>query len=98
MQVGAILVTAAGAALLTHGAYPLWSFFAGGVAVYMGTIVLEGVSMSLTSKVRLGLSCLLRVRWVIRGGAEQAAECSITGFFPLHHCLSFSKRSPRCCR
>ena len=35
---------------MTHGAYPYWSFFVGGVAVYMGTIVLEGVSMSLTSK------------------------------------------------
>ena len=51
-QVLAILVTAGGAALMTHGAFPYWSFFVGGVAVYMGTIVLEGVSMSLTSKVR----------------------------------------------
>ena len=43
---------------MTHGAYPYWSFFVGGVAVYMGTIVLEGVSMSLTSKVYLTLGIL----------------------------------------
>ena len=55
MQVGAILTTGAGALLLLGGPYPLWLFFVGGIMVYMGTIVLEGVSMSLVSKV--GLPC-----------------------------------------
>ena len=58
VQVCAIFVTAAGALLMTHGAYPLWSFFVGGPAIYFGSIVLEGVSMSLTSKVRLAPTLL----------------------------------------
>lgn len=39
--------------MLMKGAYPQWSFFTGGAALFVGTIVLEGISMSLTSKVRL---------------------------------------------
>ena len=57
MQVGSIVVTGAGAVALTYGTFPQWNFFAGGVAVYMGTIVLEAVSMSLTSKVSHALPC-----------------------------------------
>ena len=57
MQVGSIVVTGAGAVALTYGTFPQWNFFVGGVAVYMGTIVLEAVSMSLTSKVSHALPC-----------------------------------------
>ena len=46
-----IILTGAGAILLMRGAYPQWSFFTGGAALFIGTIVLEGISMSLTSKV-----------------------------------------------
>jgi hypothetical protein len=48
-----IIVTGLGAVLLMKGAYPMWSFFAGGGLLFIGTIVLEGISMSLTSKVIL---------------------------------------------
>ena len=51
-QVGSILVTGLGAAALMKGPFPRANFFIAGVAVYMGTIVLEAVSMSLCSKVR----------------------------------------------
>lgn len=51
-QVGSILVTGLGAAALMKGPFPHANFFIAGVAVYMGTIVLEAVSMSLCSKVR----------------------------------------------
>ena len=73
-------MTAGGALLMTHGAFPLWSFFVGGVAVYMGTIVLEGVSMSLTSKVhshRLAddQGCDCQARW--REHQDLAAERSL---------------------
>eukprot|EP00884_Botryococcus_braunii_P019635 jgi/Botrbrau1/6355/Bobra.0098s0014.1 len=51
ITVASIVMTGIGAALLTGGPYPKWNFFAAGVMVYMGTIVLEAVSMSLTSKV-----------------------------------------------
>ena len=46
-----IILTGVGATLLMRGAYPQWSFFTGGAALFIGTIVLEGISMSLTSKV-----------------------------------------------
>lgn len=46
-----IVTTGVGAAMLMFGPFPQWNFFTGGVLVYMGTIVLEAVSMSLTSKV-----------------------------------------------
>ena len=52
LQVGSILVTGLGAAALMKGPFPRATFFIAGVAVYMGTIVLEAVSMSLCSKVR----------------------------------------------
>ena len=49
---GSILVTGLGAAALMKGPFPRANFFVAGVFVYMGTIVLEAVSMSLCSKVR----------------------------------------------
>ena len=52
-QTASILITGAGAGLLMRGTFPRWSFFAGGVFTYMGTIVLEAVSMSLCSKVHI---------------------------------------------
>ena len=51
LQVGSILATGLGAAALMQGPFPRANFFIAGVAVYMGTIVLEAVSMSLCSKV-----------------------------------------------
>lgn len=50
LQSASIVLTGVGAALLMKGALPYWSFFAGGAALFVGTIVLEGISMSLTSK------------------------------------------------
>ena len=41
-----------GSLALMKGTFPQLGFFVAGTLVYMGTIVLEGVSMSLTSKVR----------------------------------------------
>ena len=52
MQSGSIIVTGVGSVLMMKGAYPEWSFFTGGTLIYMGTIVLEAVSLSLTTKVR----------------------------------------------
>lgn len=51
-QVGSIVATCLGALALTRGPFPRANFFVAGVAVYMGTIVLEAVSMSLCSKAR----------------------------------------------
>ncbi len=51
MQSVSIIVTGIGAVLLMKGALPQWSFFTGGGLLFVGTIVLEGISMSLTSKV-----------------------------------------------
>ena len=51
-QVGSIMATGLGAAALMKGPYPRVNFFVAGVFVYMGTIVLEAVSMSLCSKAR----------------------------------------------
>lgn len=48
---GSILATGLGAAALMKGPFPRANFFIAGVAIYMGTIVLEAVSMSLCSKV-----------------------------------------------
>lgn len=56
LQVGSIITVGVGAVLLMKGTHPAWSFFVGGVAVYWSTIVLEGVSMSLVSKVIPGPS------------------------------------------
>jgi hypothetical protein len=52
LQFASIVVTGVGAFALMKGPYPLANFFIAGTAVYMGTIVLEAVSMSLCSKVR----------------------------------------------
>ncbi len=51
-QVSSIVATGLGAVALTRGPFPRANFFVAGVAVYMGTIVLEAVSMSLCSKAR----------------------------------------------
>jgi hypothetical protein len=51
MQAASIVTTGVGALALMKGPFPKWAFFTAGVLVYMGTIVLEAVSMSLTSKV-----------------------------------------------
>ena len=51
VQVASIVVAGGGAFALMKGPFPMWNFFIAGVLIYMGTIVLEGVSMSLTSKV-----------------------------------------------
>ncbi|KAK9838252.1 hypothetical protein WJX81_000293 [Elliptochloris bilobata] len=51
ITVASILVTGLGAAALMKGPFPRATFFVAGVAVYMGTIVMEAVSMSLCSKV-----------------------------------------------
>ena len=51
LQSVSIIVTGIGAVLLMKGALPQWSFFTGGGLLFVGTIVLEGISMSLTSKV-----------------------------------------------
>ncbi len=56
-QVGSIMATGLGAAALMKGPYPRVNFFVAGVFVYMGTIVLEAVSMSLCSKARPALAC-----------------------------------------
>lgn len=53
LQLASILVTMAGSFALMKGPFPMPVFFIAGAMVYMGTIVLEAVSMSLTSKVRL---------------------------------------------
>ena len=52
VQLASILVTLAGCAALMKGPFPMPTFFIAGAMVYMGTIVLEAVSMSLTSKAR----------------------------------------------
>ena len=54
LQSVSIILTSVGSILLMRGAYPQWSFFTGGAALFIGTIVLEGISMSLTSKVSAG--------------------------------------------
>ena len=51
-QAASIVVAGAGSFALMKGTYPQVNFFIAGPLVYMGTIVLEGVSMSLTSKAR----------------------------------------------
>ncbi|KAK9906755.1 hypothetical protein WJX75_007454 [Coccomyxa subellipsoidea] len=51
ITLASILVTLAGCAALMKGPFPMPTFFIAGAMVYMGTIVLEAVSMSLTSKV-----------------------------------------------
>lgn len=53
VQSVSILLTGIGAGLLMKGALPQWSFFTGGAALFVGTIILEGISMSLTSKVSI---------------------------------------------
>ena len=55
VQVASILIAGGGSFALMKGPFPMSNFFIAGTLVYMGTIVLEGVSMSLTSKVRLQL-------------------------------------------
>lgn len=70
-QVGSIMATGLGAAALMKGPFPRVNFFVAGVFVYMGTIVLEAVSMSLCSKARPAVArqrlggqnvCLCRLR------------------------------------
>lgn len=56
-QVVSIVVAGAGSFALMRGPFPMINFFIAGTLVYMGTIVLEGVSMSLTSKVSPQLAC-----------------------------------------
>lgn len=56
-QVGSIMATGLGAAALMKGPFPRVNFFVAGVFVYMGTIVLEAVSMSLCSKARPAFAC-----------------------------------------
>ena len=51
VQTLSILLSGLGSALLIKGALPMWSFFLGGALLFVGTIVLEGISMSLCSKV-----------------------------------------------
>ena len=51
LQTISILLTGVGSALLIKGALPKWSFFSGGALLFIGTIILEGISMSLCSKV-----------------------------------------------
>ena len=67
MQVASILIAGGGSFALMKGPFPMSNFFIAGTLVYMGTIVLEGVSMSLTSKVRLRSRRFSRAssqRWV----------------------------------
>lgn len=67
VQVASILIAGGGSFALMKGPFPMSNFFVAGTLVYMGTIVLEGVSMSLTSKVRLPLHHLSRAstqHWV----------------------------------
>ena len=56
VQVASIVIAGGGAFALMKGPFPMSNFFVAGTLVYMGTIVLEGGSMSLTSKVRLKLA------------------------------------------
>ncbi|CAL5227554.1 g10545 [Coccomyxa viridis] len=51
ITVASIVIAGGGAFALMKGPFPMSNFFVAGTLVYMGTIVLEGVSMSLTSKV-----------------------------------------------
>jgi hypothetical protein len=46
-----IVVAGGGSFALMKGPFPMPLFFISGTLIYMGTIVLEGVSMSLCSKV-----------------------------------------------
>jgi hypothetical protein len=60
MQVASILVAGGGSFALMKGPFPMPLFFIAGTLIYMGTIVLEGVSMSLCSKViRRCTACVL---------------------------------------
>ncbi len=56
---GAIMACGAGCAGLALGGYPKWIYLLGGFLAYVGSLVLEGASMSMMSKV--GLSCILLV-------------------------------------
>ena len=58
LQSVSLIVTGIGAILLMKGAYPQSTFFTGGLLLFAGTIVLEGISMSLASKVRIGCIAL----------------------------------------
>lgn len=53
VQLASILVTMAGCFGLMGGPFPMPTFFVAGALLYMGTIVLEALSMSLCSKARL---------------------------------------------
>ncbi len=70
-QFASIVVAGAGSFALMKGTFPAPSFFVAGTLVYMGTIVLEAVSMSLTSKVcRPSLKVLLTATAFLEGGVE----------------------------
>lgn len=101
LQVGSIVITGAGAVLLMGGPYPTWTFFAGGTAVFMGTIVLEGVSMSLVSKVSTSLCIVQRLpgtgrmscakRLCARPISLSGAWVQISGqIFNMNMCISLS--------
>lgn len=52
VQLASIVVTMAGCFGLMGGPFPMPTFFVAGALLYMGTIVLEALSMSLCSKAR----------------------------------------------
>lgn len=49
---GAIIACGAGCVGLAMGGYPIWLYLLGGFLAYVGSLVLEGASMSMMSKVR----------------------------------------------
>ena len=53
LMTGAIIACGAGCVGLAMGGFPIWLYLLGGFLAYVGSLVLEGASMSMMSKVRL---------------------------------------------